>query len=95
VIPGNQELDLKKLAQAAGEKKVRLATHQQAEELTGLQTGGISPLALINKGFQVFIDDSAHSLADIYISGGQRGLNLQLSPKDIAKLTNGRFVPLT
>ncbi len=95
VIPGNQELDLKKLAQAAGEKKIRLATHQQAEELTGLQTGGISPLALINKGFQVFIDVSAHSLADIYISGGQRGLNLQLSPKDIAKLTNARFVPLT
>ena len=95
VIPGNQELDLKKLAQAAGEKKIRLATHQQAEDLTGLQTGGISPLALINKGFQVFIDDRARSLAEIFVSGGQRGLNLQLSPKDIARLANARFAPLT
>lgn len=95
VVPGSQELDLKKLAQAAGEKKIRLATHQQAEELTKLQTGGISPLALINKGFQIYIDESAKSLPAIFVSGGQRGLNIQLSPKDLAKLVNARFAPLT
>lgn len=95
VVPGNQELDLKKLAQAAGEKKIRLATHQQAEELTKLQTGGISPLALINKGFQVFIDESAKTLPTIFVSGGQRGLNVQLSPRDLAKLTGARFAPLS
>lgn len=95
VVPGNRELDLKKLAQAAGEKKIRLATHQQAEELTKLQTGGISPLALINKGFQIFIAESAKNLPAIFISGGQRGLNIQLSPRDIAKLTNAKFAPLT
>lgn len=95
IVPGNQELDLKKLAQAAGEKKIRLASHQQAEVLTGLQTGGISPLALVNKGFQVFIDEKARSLAEVFISGGQRGLNLKLSPKDIAKLTKARFASLT
>lgn len=95
VVPGSQELDVKKLAKAAGEKKVRLASYEQAEALTGLQTGGISPLALINKGFQIFIDDSARSYPKIYISGGQRGLNVQISPKDIARLTNARFAPLT
>lgn len=95
VVPGNREVDLKLVAKAVNEKKVKLASHQQAEELTGLQTGGISPLALINKGFQVFIDQSAQNLETIFISGGQRGLNIQLSPLDTAKLTNARFVPLS
>ncbi|MGD2028154.1 MAG: aminoacyl-tRNA deacylase [Anaerolineales bacterium] len=91
VVPGNRELDLKRLAQAMGEKKVKVASHQQAEELTGLQTGGISPLALINKGFQVFIDEHAAQVGKFYVSGGQRGLNIEISPKDLARLTNARF----
>jgi len=90
VVPGNKELDLKQLAKVINEKKVRLATHQQAEDLTRLQTGGISPLALINKGFQIVIDQSAKSHPTIFISGGQRGLNIELSPKDLIKITNAR-----
>jgi len=90
VIPGNTELDLKLLAIVAGEKKIRLASHQQAEDLTKLQTGGISPLSLINKGFQVFVDRQALDYPTIYISGGQRGLNIQLSPNDLVKLTSAR-----
>ena len=91
VVPGPHNVDLKLLASVLGEKKVHLPTEREAEQLTGLQAGGISPLALINKGFQVVIDSSAQGFSEIHISGGQRGLNLRLSPKDVAKLTNARF----
>ena len=90
VIPGDTELDLKLLAEVLKEKKIKLASHQQAEELTGLQTGGISPLALINKGFQILLDQKALQNGTIFISGGQRGLNIELSPQDLIKLTNAR-----
>ena len=94
VVPGDRELNLKMAAKAVGEKKLKVATHQQAEELTGLQTGGISPLALINKGFQILIDRSALSHENIFISGGQRGINLSIDPKDLIKLTNARTADL-
>jgi Cys-tRNA(Pro)/Cys-tRNA(Cys) deacylase len=91
VVPGPAYVDLKKLASAIGEKKVYLPTEREAEQLTGLQAGGISPLALINKGFQVVVDSSAQNFSEIHISGGQRGLNIRLSVKDLARLTNARF----
>ena len=95
VVPGDRELDLKLAAKAVGEKKLKVATHQQAEVLTGLQTGGISPLALINKGFQILIDRTALDQAAIFVSGGQRGLNIEISPKDLIKLTNARPAAIT
>ena len=95
VVPGDSEVDLKKLAAALGEKKVTLPTEREAEALTGLQAGGISPLALINKGFQVVIDSSAQALGEIHISGGQRGLNIKLPVEALAKLTNARFVEVS
>jgi len=91
VVPGDREVDLKALASALGEKKVYLPTEREAERLTGLQAGGISPLALINAGFQVAIDATAQPLPEIYVSGGQRGLNIRLSPSALASLTNARF----
>ncbi len=94
VISGADEVDLKQLATALGEKKVHLPTEKEAEALTGLQAGGISPLALINKGFQVVIDSSAQNQAEIHISGGQRGLNIRLSPIDLAHLTGARFAAI-
>src|SRR5512132_3143206 len=78
VTPGPLEVDLKALAKAAGEKKLALPTEKEAERLTGLQAGGISPLALLNRGFQVVIDETALLFDEIYISGGQRGLNIRL-----------------
>ncbi len=95
VVPGTAAVDLKLLASALGEKKVYLPTEREAESLTGLQAGGISPLALINKGFQVVIDASAQKFNHIHVSGGQRGLNLSLSPKDLADLTRARFAPIS
>jgi len=91
VIPGPRVVDLKGLASFLGEKKMHLPTEREAEQTTGLQAGGISPLALINKGFQVVIDSSALEFTEIFISGGQRGLNIQLGVKDLARLVNARF----
>jgi Cys-tRNA(Pro)/Cys-tRNA(Cys) deacylase len=92
VIPGPWSVDLKFLAAALGEKKVHLPAEREAEQLTGLQAGGISPLALLNKGFQVVIDSSALGHAEIHVSGGQRGLNIKLTVNDLIKLTNARVV---
>jgi Cys-tRNA(Pro)/Cys-tRNA(Cys) deacylase len=91
VVPGPSSVDLKQLAAFLGEKKVYLPTEREAEQLTGLQAGGISPLALINKGFQVVIDNSAQGYERIYISGGQRGLDILLPVEALARLTNARF----
>ena len=95
VIPGTRVVDLKLLAAFLGEKKMSLPTEREAEGLTGLQAGGISPLALINKGFQVVIDAAAQEYEQIYISGGQRGLNIKLPVPDLAKLTNARFASVS
>jgi Cys-tRNA(Pro)/Cys-tRNA(Cys) deacylase len=90
MIPANMQLDLKKLAAAVGAKKLKMASHREAEEMTGLQVGGISPAALLNKGFVVYIHSSAEGLAQICISAGKRGFQLQLAPRDLMKLTNAR-----
>jgi len=91
VIPGTHEVNLKSLAACLGEKKVRLTTQNEAEQLTGLQAGGISPLALINKGFQVVLDESALQFGQIHISGGQRGLNIRIPVNALIELTNARL----
>jgi len=91
VIPGPTTVDLKLLASVLGEKKVYLPTEREAEALTGLQAGGISPLALLNKGFQVVLDASANTYAEIHVSGGQRGLNIKLAVDALVKLTNARL----
>ncbi|MBU0511475.1 MAG: Cys-tRNA(Pro) deacylase [Chloroflexi bacterium] len=94
VISGCAEVDLRAVAKAVGEKKVKLPTQREAEKLTGLQAGGISPLALINRGFQVLLDQSAQGQADIHISGGQRGLNIRLPAVDLVKLTQARLADI-
>jgi Cys-tRNA(Pro)/Cys-tRNA(Cys) deacylase len=91
VIPGPHQVDLKLLAAALGEKKVSLPTENEAEKLTGLQAGGISPLALVNKGFQVVISREAKNRSSIHISGGQRGLNIQLAVMSLVELTHARI----
>ena len=95
VVPGTHEVDLKALAKAVLEKKVSLPTERQAEQLTGLQAGGISPLALIHKGFQVIVDSSLETFTEIHISGGQLGLNIRLPSAALIKLTNARSAKIT
>ena len=91
VIPAPHMVDLKMLASFLGEKKMYLPSEREAEQLTGLQAGGISPLALINKGFQVVVDSAAQAFDEIYISGGQRGLDIQLGLGDLVKLVNAKI----
>ncbi len=95
VIPGTNTVDLKLLAACLGEKKVHLPTEREAEQLSGLQAGGISPLALINKGFQVVVDSTAQNYLEIHVSGGQRGLNIRLPVADLIKLTNARLARIS
>jgi Cys-tRNA(Pro)/Cys-tRNA(Cys) deacylase len=95
VVPAGSEVDLKALAKAVGEKKLLLASAREAEALTGLLTGGISPLALINKGFQVIVDQSASTFDSVHISGGQRGLNIHLPVSDLLKLVNARLAEIS
>ena len=95
VIPGTNVVDLKPLASFLGEKKVHLPTEREAEQLTGLQAGGISPLALINKGFQVVLDSSAQNYSEIHVSGGQRGLNIKLPVADLIRLTRALLAPVS
>ena len=95
IIPGTRSVDLKLLASLLGEKKVYLPTEREAEQITGLQAGGISPLALINKGFQIVVDLLAQTYPEIHISGGQRGLNIRLPVADLIKLTNARVASIS
>ena len=95
VIPGPNQLDLKALAAFLGEKKVYLSTEREAEQWTGLQAGGISPLALLNKGFQVVLDQSAREQAEILVSGGQRGLNIRIPVEAFVRLTNARVASVS
>ncbi len=92
MIPADRQLDLKKLAKAVKEKKLKMATLSEAERLTGLQVGGISALALLNRGFSIFLDDSAKALDVIVISAGQRGLQIKLAVADLTAVTRARLV---
>ena len=94
IVPGPATLQLKQLAGAVGVKKIKMAEHKQAEQLTNLQTGGISPLALINKGFAVYIDERARAYETIAVSAGQRGANIEVPVADLVKLTNARWIKL-
>ena len=95
IVPGSGEADLKLIAKTLNEKKVSLPTQAEAEKLTGLQAGGISPLALLNKGFVILLDESAQAFDAIHISGGQRGLNIRLRVDDLVKLTNAKVAPIS
>lgn len=94
MIPADRQLDLKKLAKVAGEKKLKMASHRDAEKLTGLQVGGISALALVNRGFDVYLDRTAESFSDIVVSAGERGQQIELAPADLIKVTRGQYTDI-
>ena len=95
MVAADRELDLRKLAAALGEKRLRMARHAEAERLTGLKVGGISPLALLNRGFQVCLDRPAVQLETIVISAGQRGVNLRVGVKDLLQVTGAHILDAT
>jgi len=94
VIPGDAELDLKKLAHAAGAKKAELASLKQVEPLTGYIRGGVTVMAA-RKPFPAFADETIELHDIISISAGQRGLQLILTPADYLRATAATLADLT
>jgi len=88
VVPVGGRLDLKKLAAAAGGKKADMADPTAAERTTGYVLGGISPIGG-RKRLRLFLDDSALGHDTIFVSAGQRGLQMELLPSDLIRLTDG------
>jgi len=95
VVPGNVEVDLKKMARAIGEKKVSPATQREAEQITRLQAGGISPLALINRGFEIVIHQSVQDQEEVHVSGGELGVNIRLSSRDLIDITRAKVTDIS
>ena len=86
VVPVTTQLDLKATAAALGEKKVALASVEVAERVSGSVVGGISPLGGRTR-LPVVLDDSAEAWGSIYVSAGKRGLDVELDPRELVRLT--------
>jgi len=89
VIPGDQELDLKALASAAGERKIQLVSVKELQALTGYVRGGVTALAA-KRDFPVYVDETIELFDVISISAGVRGLQILLAPADYLHATNGK-----
>ncbi len=90
MMPASQEIDLKVLAASLGLKKLRMASHRDAEQHTGLKVGGISALALTGRGFPVLIEESAVVFEEVLVSAGQRGWDVRLRVADLVTLTGAK-----
>ncbi len=91
MLAASRHLNLKALAAVAGEKKIKMATHNDAEALTGLKVGGISALALVHKNWTVFLDQPATEHQHILISAGQRGMDLRVPTMALVGLVHARI----
>lgn len=92
-IPGDDELDLKKLATISGNKRVEMIHVKELPALTGYIRGGCSPLGA-KKDYPVYIDESAVKWPHIAISAGKRGEQLLLAPKDLKSAVHATFADL-
>lgn len=92
LLASDKQLDLKRMASAAGQKKVALVAHREAERLTGLQVGGISALALMHKNWDVYIDQPATQLEHLLVSAGKRGYDLRLPSLALIQLLRAKIV---
>jgi Cys-tRNA(Pro)/Cys-tRNA(Cys) deacylase len=95
MIAADKHLDLKRFAAAIGQKKMVMATHAEAEQLTGLKVGGIGALALVQKHWAVYLDQLATRLEKVNVSGGQRGVNLRVRVSDLIRMLNASVVEAT
>lgn len=93
VIPGADEVDLKKAAKVSGNKKCEMIPVKELLPLTGYIRGGCSPIGM-KKHFPTYIHQTAETFDKIYISAGQRGLQVLLAPADLVRETNASFADL-
>jgi len=90
VICVSSKLNLKSMAKALGVKKVTMADAKDVEKITGYILGGVSPLGQ-KKRLKTILDISSKDLDTIFVSGGKRGLDVELSPLDLQRLLNATF----
>ena len=93
IVPVAGTLDLKALAAAAGGRKAAMADPADAERSTGYVVGGISPLGQ-RKALPTVVDDSALQFGTVLVSAGKRGLQVELAPADLVRLTRARTAPI-
>lgn len=93
IVPVSGKLNLKQLARAAGAKKAVMADARDVERSTGYVLGGVSPLGQ-KKRLRTVIDISAEDFATVYVSAGRRGLEIELAPAELARLTGAVFAPI-
>src|SRR5208282_1064679 len=93
VIPGDQELNLKALAAAAGERKIQLVPVKELQSLTGYIRGGVTALAA-KRGFPLYVDETIELFDVVSISAGVRGLQILIAPADYLRATNGQIAAL-
>ncbi len=94
VIPGDQELNLKALAAAAGERKIELVPVKELQALTGYIRGGVTTLAA-KREFPVYVDETIELFDVISVSAGMRGLQLVLAPADYLRAIQGKLADLS
>ena len=94
IIPVNCSMSLKQIAKSLGSKTAVMADKQEAQKVTGYLLGGISPLGQ-KKRLRTVLDSSAEAFETIYVSGGKRGLDIEVKPSDLIKLLNGSFSSIT
>lgn len=94
VVPVNKELDLKKAAQAAGEKSISMIKSKELLGLTGYIHGGCSPVGM-KKFFKTFIDQSAERQGRIMVSGGKIGYQIEIAPGELAKVIRFTFADIS
>jgi Cys-tRNA(Pro)/Cys-tRNA(Cys) deacylase len=94
VVPVSKQLDLKIFAKAIGSKKAKMANKNNVERTTGYVLGGVSPIGQ-KKKLNTIIDKSALKFNTVYVSAGQRGLQIELSPLDLGSLTRAAYYEIT
>lgn len=94
IIPGDAEVDLKKLAQASKNKKCQMIAMKDILKVTGYIRGGCSPFGM-KKQFPTFIDQTATSFPTIFVSPGVRGMQIEINPQDLIKTVSATSVDLT
>ena len=94
VLPVANQLSLKDVANAFDVKKAVMANKDEAQKVTGYLLGGISPLGQ-KKLLRTLLDESVNKFETIFVSGGKRGLDIEVKPKDLQKLLKAKIIKIT